>query len=61
MSSAIDRLIAEEQLPPEYRAVVDRAAAAIGVRPEDVLVVLSENDAIDWSFGGGVAQYALTD
>ena len=44
-----------------YRAIADNAARAAGVRPEDVFVVLHENDAIDWSFGGGVAQYALTD
>ena len=41
-----------------YQAVASGAAAAVGVRPEDVTVVLVENDAIDWSFGGGVAQYA---
>jgi hypothetical protein len=35
--------------------------AATGTRREDVMVVLSENDAIDWSFGGGIAQYAPAD
>jgi 4-oxalocrotonate tautomerase len=43
-----------------YSAITERARAAVGTRPEDVLVVLCENEAIDWSFGGGVAQYALT-
>jgi hypothetical protein len=27
------------------------------VRPEDLLIVLHENDLADWSFGNGVAQY----
>ena len=49
--------------PPEkkralYRAIADNVNAATGTRIEDVMVVLSENDAIDWSFGAGVAQYA---
>jgi phenylpyruvate tautomerase PptA (4-oxalocrotonate tautomerase family) len=41
-----------------YRAIADNVNAATGTRPEDVMVVLSENDSIDWSFGGGIAQYA---
>jgi phenylpyruvate tautomerase PptA (4-oxalocrotonate tautomerase family) len=44
-----------------YRAIADNVSAATGTRVEDVMIVLSENDAIDWSFGGGVAQYALAD
>ena len=44
-----------------YRAIADNVSAATGTRVEDVMVVLSENDAIDWSFGGGVAQYAPAD
>jgi 4-oxalocrotonate tautomerase len=42
-----------------YDAVATNAAAAIGLRREDVMIVLAENDAADWSFGGGLAQYAL--
>ena len=41
-----------------YRAIADNVHAATGTRVEDVMVVLSENDPIDWSFGSGVAQYA---
>ena len=41
-----------------YRAIADNLAATPGVRPEDVMVVLTENAEIDWSFGAGVAQYA---
>jgi 4-oxalocrotonate tautomerase len=44
-----------------YRAIADNVSAATGTRAEDVMVVLSENDAIDWSFGGGIAQYAPAD
>ncbi|HSU40271.1 MAG TPA: tautomerase family protein, partial [Polyangiaceae bacterium] len=33
-----------------YRAIADGAARAVGMHREDVLVVLHENDAIDWSF-----------
>jgi len=39
-----------------YRAIADKVHAATGTRVEDVMIVLSENDAIDWSFGGGIAQ-----
>lgn len=39
-----------------YRGIADRAAAA-GLRPGDVMVVVTENDLIDWSFGAGIAQY----
>ena len=44
-----------------YREIADNVSAATGTRVEDVMVVVSENDAIDWSFGGGVAQYAPAD
>ena len=44
-----------------YQAIAENAERALGVRAEDVFVVLHENESIDWSFGGGVAQYALTD
>ncbi|MBR0672541.1 tautomerase family protein [Neoroseomonas soli] len=38
-----------------YDAIARRAKAA-GIRAQDVMVVLQENAAIDWSFGAGVAQ-----
>ena len=41
-----------------HRAVADNLAAAPGIRREDVMIVLTENDSVDWSFGAGVAQYA---
>jgi hypothetical protein len=39
-----------------YRDVAAGAAAA-GIRPEDLLIVLRENNEADWSFGNGIAQY----
>ncbi len=44
-----------------YRAIAENIREATGTRVEDVMIVLSENDAIDWSFGGGVAQYLPSD
>jgi phenylpyruvate tautomerase PptA (4-oxalocrotonate tautomerase family) len=41
-----------------YRTIVENLQARAGVRKEDVLVTLVENEPIDWSFGNGVAQYA---
>jgi 4-oxalocrotonate tautomerase len=44
-----------------FRAVAENVHDATDTRIEDVLIVLAENDAIDWSFGNGVAQYAPND
>ena len=44
-----------------YRAIADNVHEATGTRKEDVMIVLTENEAVDWSFGNGVAQYALKD
>jgi phenylpyruvate tautomerase PptA (4-oxalocrotonate tautomerase family) len=44
-----------------YAAIARNVHEATGTRVEDVMVVLGENQAIDWSFGGGVAQYSLGD
>jgi phenylpyruvate tautomerase PptA (4-oxalocrotonate tautomerase family) len=41
-----------------YQAIVGKASAAVGISGQDMLVVLSENESADWSFGNGVAQYA---
>jgi 4-oxalocrotonate tautomerase len=40
-----------------YRAITDEVSQATGIRSEDVMVVLVENDLPDWSFGKGIAQY----
>ncbi len=39
-----------------YRCVVENLKRDPGVRPEDVLIALIENDPVDWSVGNGVAQ-----
>lgn len=39
-------------------AAIARRAEAIGLRAQDVMVVLQENAEIDWSFGAGIAQMA---
>ena len=40
-----------------YRRIVDNLAIQPGLRPEDVLICLVENELADWSFGHGEAQY----
>lgn len=40
-----------------YRRIVENLAVRPGLRPEDVLICLVENDLPDWSFGMGEAQY----
>jgi phenylpyruvate tautomerase PptA (4-oxalocrotonate tautomerase family) len=42
-----------------YREIVKLAQERAGVSPDDVMIVLSENDLADWSFGKGEAQYVL--
>ena len=41
-------------------AEIARGAEAIGIRPDDVMIVLHENQRVDWSFGAGIAQYVPT-
>lgn len=50
----------QEKKTALYRAVADHLAAA-GVRPEDVIVVLTETGRDDWSLGNGVAQLLDTE
>jgi phenylpyruvate tautomerase PptA (4-oxalocrotonate tautomerase family) len=38
-------------------ARIARGAEAAGIRADDVMVVLHENQRVDWSFGGGIADY----
>lgn len=40
-----------------YRAIVDNVAATGAVRPEDVIINITEVQRVDWSFGHGIAQY----
>ena len=40
-----------------YRRIVENLAKDPGLRPEDVMISLVENELADWSFGKGEAQY----
>jgi phenylpyruvate tautomerase PptA (4-oxalocrotonate tautomerase family) len=47
----------DERKKELYRQIASRLEA-VGVRPQDVVVSLTENARIDWSVGNGVAQLA---
>jgi phenylpyruvate tautomerase PptA (4-oxalocrotonate tautomerase family) len=40
-----------------YKAIADRLTVDPGVRPQDIQVIITSNDKLDWSFGNGVASY----
>ncbi|MBS0547283.1 MAG: tautomerase family protein [Proteobacteria bacterium] len=40
-----------------YRAIARNLADDPGLRPQDVLVMISPNDRDEWSFGNGLATY----
>ncbi|MFI6602414.1 tautomerase family protein [Nonomuraea sp. NPDC050536] len=42
-----------------YRRIADLAHEYAGTEPRNVFVTITENEPLDWSFGDGVAQYAL--
>lgn len=46
-----------EQKQAFYKRTVELLAERAKMRPEDVMITLSENGPEDWSFGNGVAQY----
>jgi phenylpyruvate tautomerase PptA (4-oxalocrotonate tautomerase family) len=48
-----------EQKKALYKAIADGLAKAPGLRPEDVFINLVEVKRENWSFGNGVAQYAV--
>jgi phenylpyruvate tautomerase PptA (4-oxalocrotonate tautomerase family) len=41
-----------------YKRIADDLSAQLKVRPEDVVINLVEVAKENWSFGGGIAQYA---
>ncbi|GHF53956.1 tautomerase family protein [Streptomyces morookaense] len=43
-----------------YRRIAELAQEYAGTEPRNVLVTLTENETIGWSFGNGVAQYAVS-
>ncbi|MFI8718327.1 tautomerase family protein [Stenotrophomonas sp. NPDC077464] len=48
-----------EQKKAFYLAIADGLHAAVGIRREDVFINLVEVKRENWSFGNGVAQYAV--
>jgi 4-oxalocrotonate tautomerase len=48
-----------EQKKALYKRIVDELAQSPGVRPEDVFINLVEVAKENWSFGNGIAQYAV--
>jgi 4-oxalocrotonate tautomerase len=41
-----------------YHNIVDNLGSRLGLRKEDAMIVLFENEQIDWSFGAAEAQLA---
>ena len=41
-----------------FRTIAERLAAAVQLRPQDVLINLVETAKENWSFGNGIASYA---
>ena len=48
-----------EQKKLLYKTIANRLNEALAVRPQDVFISLVEVRKENWSFGNGVAQYAL--
>jgi phenylpyruvate tautomerase PptA (4-oxalocrotonate tautomerase family) len=48
-----------EQKKALYKAIADGLHSAVGLRREDVFIGLIEVKKENWSFGNGVAQYAV--
>ena len=46
-----------EQKLAMYKRIVERLGTSPGVRPEDVLISVTETAAENWSFGNGEAQF----
>jgi phenylpyruvate tautomerase PptA (4-oxalocrotonate tautomerase family) len=44
-----------------FKAVAEGLHARVGIRPEDVMINLVETQRDNWSFGNGIAQYAVLD
>ena len=47
-----------EQKKAFYKRIVDDMNTQLHVRPQDVVINLVEVAKENWSFGGGIAQYA---
>lgn len=42
-----------------YRRIAELTQEHAGTEPRNVVVTITENESIDWSFGDGIAQYAV--
>lgn len=42
-----------------YKKVVENLAVNPGIPPENVMITISENHDIDWSFRDGIAQFVV--
>lgn len=54
---AVSRTRGVAQKKALYAAIAHNLAEAPGLRPQDIVVILTENGREDWSFGDGIAQY----
>ncbi|WP_028936089.1 tautomerase family protein [Pseudonocardia spinosispora] len=48
-----------EQKQALYARIAELAEQYAGTEPRNVMIVLTENSSIDWSFGYGIAQYVV--
>lgn len=56
ISITIGRPRTAEMKAALYRRLVDLVSQSPGLRPEDVMIVISTSAPDDWSFGNGIAQ-----
>jgi 4-oxalocrotonate tautomerase len=50
----------EEKKLNIYRAIKENLTKGAGKRPQDIVVVIQENERIDWSMGNGEAQFLVS-
>ena len=55
ITCAMGRSTAQKQAL--YCAITEDVASGAGARPDDVIVIITENTRPDWCFGGGAAAY----
>jgi phenylpyruvate tautomerase PptA (4-oxalocrotonate tautomerase family) len=48
----------QERKQALYRRITELAEKYADTEPRNVVITLTENEPVDWSFGNGVAQYA---
>jgi phenylpyruvate tautomerase PptA (4-oxalocrotonate tautomerase family) len=48
----------DEQKQALFRRIAELAHERANTEPRNIVVTLTENNPIDWSFGNGIAQYA---